>query len=974
MSINGKNYNNSASAEPMVRQRREVSTSTTTSTNTTRLHANTSINKKKKYSSNKSQLRKSIGFQLDFNSLMPRNDNNPSDELLQKRNRKEPRKHSLNLNKSASVSVSPKTESTQRSSSLKQSLELPINSQSDTITSVNARKGTSKEDQQGKVRINSLSNTISPSDSKLDSVDTDDISSVNTVNQGTTMPDSETPIQFTTENDKVALILRNTNPEILQETKKLSYLILNMRKSLMADFADPSYSSLDPIKTYNIKALNEQYNDKMRRLNEHQQKYNDMQPIENQHEIPTELSQQEGAFDTYDKKPLVCSRATLIRAQRTKAALTSYYMYLEKFQQPFKIHPLNQNFMDDDFDHDMLVEETLGWNPLQIIRNRKAMKKYEDTSIHLETKPYSLHPMASTAFSKNSKKKFLWEIDTDEFSNNFYWSVRNWYWLKNSKNQLIFYDHIKTQDDNRQDNHHHHHHLRRRGSGSSSAHFYKNANHSSNPFLESFTKNHFNRSSVSGRKSEKLNNGSDPSFEPLTYGTNLSGGPSHHFPLPMPLINAKSILPHRGSLSNSSSISHEGDNVLGFHAGDFSDMPDDINRGDVSFLNGNDIKEPTIMVNDEEAPYLKESSKLDNVSSKLRKLSQNKSFVKNKFINKMNKSRETAITSSDSSNARSRDSLYHNYLSLEDLPLNALVFPRSESSLLPLSENRNKSTNILGTVLIEPLSKRGVMTQSSEPLPEFAHAEDKELLAGDNDNENNSIVAVPKIDYLSPDQAFEALNNENKIKKTNSGTSRSSQSSRKSDVKHNMLNDFKFINANLHLIDNHLSAQKQKYDRLFELDKEYTITTTSPHCNNVSSFKEQYDKVIKGVEWISTLLPIYLKSLTREVERLNGIKSEIHNDHSDKIDMLLSTSDRLISIINTRLSINLKNINDKLSHTNSTLMIINKNEFALNKAAFTLIEYSIIGLLYFIWCVISFFKVIFKIVAITWKIIKWIFW
>lgn len=179
------------------------------------------------------------------------------------------------------------------------------------------------------------------------------------------------------------------------------------------------------------------------------------------------------------------------------------------------------------------------------------------------------------------------------------------------------------------------------------------------------------------------------------------------------------------------------------------------------------------------------------------------------------------------------------------------------------------------------------------------------------------------------------------------------------------INDFKRLDADLAVINIHMSVQARKYERAFGL-----------HCpdsaNPLAEFTDSYNKCTAAFDMNENLLPIHFSSLTKEIERLNAVKLDINNNYSSKIDGLLSTSDRLVSTINTRLSINLKKINEKIASGNFSNSRL--NDFVFQKLFFTVVEYSIVMLLYITWSVLSLLKFGFKVLLIFWRMIKWIFW
>ncbi|GMM39013.1 hypothetical protein DASC09_063520 [Saccharomycopsis crataegensis] len=962
------------------------------------------MNSRKRYSSSKSQIRKNIGFKLDFVSLASTindNESTPRDYQLSDSYTDRSNHHHTNDN-----ITFPESEIS-RSTNLEDSID-PLEQEQELRVRALEKTPNNKIKLFKRHNDNDDSRSIAETVNKINDDDKAFASS----------EDHPSPLTIGNDNDEILRIIDTNEPTVIEEIKKLSPLLLDLRKSMMSDFADPNYNCPDPLKTYNVKELNSQYNARVRKINNHQHN-NFMNPDGPSSEFDTDYYQP----DDKHGRSLLVSKATLIRAERARASLSAYYVFLEKYQQPFTPssttdegdHEVSIDGDDDDdhdenkktnnYNKDSETRLTLSWNPLQIIRNRKAMKKRDMTSLQTLQKRFT-HPLASTTFSTNPKKKLIWTIPSYEIVNNYYWSRRHWDILKNSKGQLIFQDYW---DSHRIINHHHKQPLYSRRNSSNTPETHHN-NHPQKQNSGS-SLNKLNKNSSNLRK-KSYKSRSSSSFENF----NISNS---HFQLSIPFVSTTKNH-HQSTKNNSFSNSSSNHSNVGLT------VPEPLNESTTSMVsdslgllepnnnNNNVIEEsplnkkhhhfstpslnetidPVVMLNNDEPVFLKEGSKLDNVSSRLKKISQNKGFVKNKLISKINKSKDNASAGGIITNDGGKlgeglvDIGYDINKSFKDL----------DNSFDGHTDDG--VTKILGNVPIQPISRRIVSNGSSVSslglAPKVGGKPLVHNIGRDNDlvefeEDDNSLEPYSET-HRSSSNNFEET--EERGKETENALDNPSHvedenhSKRQACFRTGLRDEIRSANIRLSLINNHVEIQRYKYSRAFELTKRNgpgssnsSSLASSPlssrpenQISSVSEFSALYDSTNSSFEWISNLLPIYLKFLTKEIERLSKMKSNLNDNHSDKIDQLLSTADRLISKINTGLSINLKNINEKLSYSNNRLFKMNSDGLYAQKIFFLVVEYSIIGSLYFIWLTMSFFKLIYKSLALIIKVLQWIFW
>lgn len=306
-----------------------------------------------------------------------------------------------------------------------------------------------------------------------------------------------------------------------------------------------------------------------------------------------------------------------------------------------------------------------------------------------------------------------------------------------------------------------------------------------------------------------------------------------------------------------------------------------------------------------------------------------------------------------------------------NLPSRQRLFLRSR--LRRPSKSRDTSSSGTGLDLSEPLSSAD---DSAAPIGGFLNVSiepvSRRIMSRASSTSSSLGIALAKREeWKQGDKSIieseEAINDE---ASENTGITRQDH-----DIKWNMLEELKTGSVKIKLLLNHREVQKRKYATLLEMHKDNSIGTSVATLTVApSELKTLYQAVNTSYEYVSNLLPIYLKFLTKEIERLSKTKSRVSG--SDQIDRLLLLLDRLISQINTKLSINVKNITEKaaLSNNSSLTSQLNRDDFGLRNLLFTLAEYGIIVFLYFLWLVLSLVKLSQRGILLVLRILRWVFW
>ncbi|KAG7796894.1 hypothetical protein KL944_004995 [Ogataea haglerorum] len=116
------------------------------------------------------------------------------------------------------------------------------------------------------------------------------------------------------------------------------------------------------------------------------------------------------------------------RAEKVKTIIQSYYEFIELYQ--------NTVHYDDSDPQRPLYEGVEGvFNPLQIIRNRRIRKKYDEK---LTTFPLGDYKPPSRVFSKYNRQHLIWQVNLNEYYTDITWREKHWHELKRPNGELWF--------------------------------------------------------------------------------------------------------------------------------------------------------------------------------------------------------------------------------------------------------------------------------------------------------------------------------------------------------------------------------------------------------------------------------------------------------------------------------------------------------------------------------------------------------
>ncbi|QLG73796.1 hypothetical protein HG535_0F03070 [Zygotorulaspora mrakii] len=121
----------------------------------------------------------------------------------------------------------------------------------------------------------------------------------------------------------------------------------------------------------------------------------------------------------------------------------------------------------------------------------------------------------------------------------------------------------------------------------------------------------------------------------------------------------------------------------------------------------------------------------------------------------------------------------------------------------------------------------------------------------------------------------------------------------------------------------------------------------------------------------SEVLSTYDKELNKALKKGNSLASKMLNDYSMRVETLISTSDRILSDINTTLTLKLKLFQEDADKF-GTLKGMQSQRFT--RALYRILEYAIVSVLWSVWLVVSIIKWIKYSILLAFKIILWMLW
>lgn len=133
-----------------------------------------------------------------------------------------------------------------------------------------------------------------------------------------------------------------------------------------------------------------------------------------------------------------------------------------------------------------------------------------------------------------------------------------------------------------------------------------------------------------------------------------------------------------------------------------------------------------------------------------------------------------------------------------------------------------------------------------------------------------------------------------------------------------------------------------------------------------------YDQKMDDIILETTdVLDTYDKELNRALKKGNSLASKMLNDYSMRVETLISTSDRILSDINTTLTLKLKLFQEDADKFGS-LKGMKAQRFT--KALYRILEYAIVLILWTIWFIVSIIRWIKFSVLLIFKFTIWMLW
>ncbi|CCF59319.1 hypothetical protein KAFR_0G02870 [Kazachstania africana CBS 2517] len=131
------------------------------------------------------------------------------------------------------------------------------------------------------------------------------------------------------------------------------------------------------------------------------------------------------------------------------------------------------------------------------------------------------------------------------------------------------------------------------------------------------------------------------------------------------------------------------------------------------------------------------------------------------------------------------------------------------------------------------------------------------------------------------------------------------------------------------------------------------------------------DATDKNITETHAIINTYNKEMERVLKIGNDWTSKLLNDYSIRIESLISSSDRILSDINTTLTLKLKLFQENTERFNNLKVMKTPK---LTKVVYRLLEFIIVGLLWWIWLVVSLLREIKHGLLLLIKLLKWTLW
>ncbi|QLQ80515.1 hypothetical protein HG537_0D05150 [Torulaspora globosa] len=146
------------------------------------------------------------------------------------------------------------------------------------------------------------------------------------------------------------------------------------------------------------------------------------------------------------------------------------------------------------------------------------------------------------------------------------------------------------------------------------------------------------------------------------------------------------------------------------------------------------------------------------------------------------------------------------------------------------------------------------------------------------------------------------------------------------------------------------------------------VKTRGVQKRNKMQCDDNLDLIINNT---STVLNTYDEELDKALKKGNDLASKILNDYSMRVETLISTSDRILSDINTSLTLKLKLFQENADRFGS-LKVMRAQK--LTKLFYGILECAIVVFLWSIWFAVSLLKWIKLLITAIFKIILWMLW
>lgn len=121
----------------------------------------------------------------------------------------------------------------------------------------------------------------------------------------------------------------------------------------------------------------------------------------------------------------------------------------------------------------------------------------------------------------------------------------------------------------------------------------------------------------------------------------------------------------------------------------------------------------------------------------------------------------------------------------------------------------------------------------------------------------------------------------------------------------------------------------------------------------------------------SEMLRTYDEELDKALKKGNNYASSLLNDYSMCVETLISTTDRILSDINTTLTLKLKMFQENADRFGSLRMMRSQK---LTKVLYTALEITIITIFWTIWLAVSILKCTKLSIVLAIKLLKWMLW